>query len=248
MPSIRVNDYSYEYHWWGAGEALAPLLLLHEAAGHAKGWGEFPRRLAEATDRRVYAYSRLGWGESEPLVAGLAPGYLEHEALEILPALRAALRLETVILLGVQEGASMALIHAGAAPMPVEGVVAISPLLFADDALRTEVRARHRGGLPDSLSASASDPERTFEQWARLWTGPAFASWQMDDFARGITCPVLGLRGEHDAFTSPGHLERLGTLVRQLEPLTLAGCRHAPHMDKPAAVVTAVSAFARALK
>ena len=127
MPSIRVNEYSYEYHWWGAGESKAPLLLLHEAVGHAKGWGDFPRRLAEATDRRVYAYSRLGWGESEALVAPLAPGYLEHEALEILPLLRTALSLEKVILLGFQEGASLSLIHAGAATMPVEGVIAMAP-------------------------------------------------------------------------------------------------------------------------
>ncbi|MBL8918726.1 MAG: alpha/beta hydrolase [Myxococcaceae bacterium] len=247
MPSIRINEYSYEYAWWGAGEEKAPLLLLHEAAGHAKGWGEFPRRLAEAIDRRVYAYSRLGWGESEPLPSPLAAGYLEKEALDVLPELRTALRLDRVILIGFQEGASISLIHAGASSMPVEGVIAISPLLSVDDALKAEIRKLHQRGLPESIEATAADPDRTFDQWARLWTGPAFAQWQMDDFVRGVTCPVLGLRGEHDGFTSPGHLERLGTLVKQLEPVTLSGCRHAPHVDKPAAVVTAVSAFARLL-
>lgn len=247
MPSIRVNEYSYEYAWWGSGEEKAPLLLLHEAAGHAKGWGEFPRRVAEATDRRVYAYSRLGWGESEALPSPLSAGYLEREALDILPELRSALRLDEVILVGFQEGASISLIHAGAASMPVAGVVAISPLLFVDDALKAEVKKLRQRGLPESLESTASDPERTFAQWATLWTGPAFASWQMDDFARGVTCPVLGLRGENDGFTTPGHLERLGTLIKHLEPVTLAGCRHAPHFDKPAAVVTAVSAFVRAL-
>lgn len=246
MPSIRLNEYSYEYHWWGAGETKAPLLLLHEAVGHAKGWGDFPRRLAEATDRRVYAYSRLGWGESESLVAPLAPGYLEHEALEILPLLRASLSLEKVLLLGFQEGATISLIHAGAAPMPVEGVIAMAPVLFADDALRLEVRRLFQRGLPDSLNSTTSDPDRTFQQWAALWAG-ALKQWQMDDFARGITCPVLGLRGEHDGFTTPAHLERLGSLVKQLESMTLAGCRHAPHIDKQAAVVTAVSAFVRSL-
>lgn len=247
MPSIRVNEYSYEYHWWGSGETKAPLLLLHEAVGHAKGWGDFPRRLTEATDRRVYAYSRLGWGESEALVAPLAPGYLEHEALEILPLLRKALSLEKVILLGFQEGATISLIHAGAAPMPVEGVIAMAPVLFADDALRIEVCRLYERGLPDSLNSTTSDPDRTFLQWAEVWGGGGMKNWQMDDFARGVTCPVLGLRGVNDAFTTPAHLERLGTLVKHLESVTLAGCRHAPHIDKQAAVVTAVSAFVRSL-
>lgn len=247
MATIRVSEYSYEYAWWGSGEARAPVLLLHEAAGHAKGWGEFPQRLAEATDRRVYAYSRLGWGESESLPAPLKAGYLESEALDVLPTIRAALRLDRVVLLGFQEGASIALIHAGAASMPIEGVVALAPLLFVDDALRVEVKRLYQRGLPASLSSTQADAESTFAQWAALWSGPTMASWQIDDFCRGVTCPALGLRGENDGFTSPAHLERLGGLVRHLEALHLSGCRHQPHVDKPAAVVTAVSAFLRAL-
>jgi pimeloyl-ACP methyl ester carboxylesterase len=247
MPSIRINEYSTEYAWWGAGEEKAPFLLLHEAAGHTKGWGELPRRLAEATDRRVYAYSRLGWGESEALPGALAAGYLEHEALDLLPELRTALRLDRVILLGFQEGATIGLIHAGASSMAVEGVVAISPVTFVDDALRAEVRRQYKRGLPDSLLSTASDPERTFQQWATLWSGTELMTWQMDDFARGVTCPVLGLRGDADTFTTPAHLDRLGAHVRQLEHVVMPGCRHAPHVEKPAAVVTAVSAFVRGL-
>lgn len=247
MPSIRIKDFSYEYAWWGAGEALAPILLLHEATGSAKGWGEFPERLAEATDRRVYAYSRAGWGASEPLAHPLAPGYLEAEALETLVELRTALHLERVILAGLNEGATISLIHAGATSMPVEGVVAIAPLLMVDDPLRTEIARMAARGLPPSMESLASDPETTMRQWAALWTGRAFSKWQVDDFARGVTCPVLAIRGENDALTTPAHLERLSGLVRQTELLTLAGCRHAPHLDKMGAVVAALSAFVRGL-
>ncbi len=247
MPSFRVNDYSYEYHWWGKGETLAPLLLLHAAVGHARGWGDFPKRLAEATNRRVYAYSRLGWGESEALPEPLAAGYLEREALDVLPALRGGLNLDRAILLGHQEGATIALIHAGASASPVEGVIALSPLLLVDATLQREVRRVLTLGLPDSLDSTTSDPERTFSQWGTLWASKDFASWQMDDFARGITCPVLGMRGEGDLFTSPAHLERLSALVRHAEVVQLTGCRHQPHVEKPAAVIASVSAFVRAL-
>jgi pimeloyl-ACP methyl ester carboxylesterase len=247
MPSIRIKDFSYEYAWWGSGETLAPILLVHEATGSAKGWGEFPERLAEATDRRVYAYSRVGWGDSEPLAAPLAPGYLEAEALDTLTDLRVALNLERVILLGFNEGATISLIHAGATAMPVEGVIAIAPLLFVDEPLKAEIKRIAGRGVPRSMESAPSDPETTMRQWATLWTGARFSKWQADDFARGVTCPVLAFRGENDALTSPEHLERLSKLIRHAELVTLGGCRHAPHLDKMASVVTAVSAFARSL-
>lgn len=247
MPSLRVNRSSYEYAWWGSGEARAPVVLLHEATGHARGWGDVPQRLAEATDRRVYAYSRIGWGASEALATPLAPGYLETEALDVLPALRSALSLERVILVGFQEGATIALIHAGASSAPVEGVVAIAPLLFVDEPLRQEVTRLAARGLPESMSSLASDPEATTAQWAALWSSPAFASWRLDDFAKGVTCPLLALRGEGDPMVSSAQLERLEGLVRHAELVTLTGCRRAPHLEKTAAVVTAMSAFMRGL-
>ena len=37
----------------------------------------------------------------------------------------------------------------------------------------------------------------------------AAREWQMDDFALGVTCPALGLRGENDSFSTSAHLERL---------------------------------------
>ncbi len=247
MPSLRVRGCSYEYAWWGSGVERAPVVLLHEATGHARGWGELPQRLAEATDRRVYAYSRAGWGESEPLAAPLSAGYLETEALETFPAIRDALSLERVILVGFQEGASIALIHAGASSVPVEGVVAIAPLLFADDVLRHEIQRLIAKGLPQSMESLATEPEATASQWAGLWTGAAFRTWSLDDFAKGVTCPVLALRGENDGMTSAEHLRRLETLVKQVELITLSGCRRAPHLEKTAAVVTALSAFMRGL-
>lgn len=247
MPSLRVNGDSYDYAWWGAGSTRAPVLLVHEAAGHARGWGDFPLRLAEATDRRVYAYSRLGWGQSDALTKPLARGELEREALDILPVIRSALRLERAVLAGFRDGASIALIHAGAAATPTEGVMAIAPLVFVDEPLRQTLRGNAARGLPASLTAMQSDPERTFTEWTALWTSKAFADWKLDDFIPGVTCPALGLRGAEDAFTSPAHLERLASLVKHLEVVQLPGCRHQPHLDKPAAVITAMSAFLRAV-
>lgn len=243
MPSVRINGASYEYLWWGSGDTGPPLLLVHEAAGHARGWGAFPQQLADATGRRVYAYSRLGWGQSDALSQPIARGALEEEALDTLPALRAALRLEEVVLAGFRDGASLALLHAGAASMPTAAVIAIAPLLFVDDALRNSITADARRPFPESLRAMPSEPERTLTSWVSWWTSKEHAQWRLDDFVVGVTCPALGLRGADDAFCPPRHLERLGTLIKHLEPFQLPGCRHHPHLDNPRAVVTAVIGF-----
>jgi hypothetical protein len=43
------------------GEA-ATWVLLHEGLGSVGMWGDFPKRLAEATGLGVFAYSRSGYG------------------------------------------------------------------------------------------------------------------------------------------------------------------------------------------
>jgi hypothetical protein len=92
VATVTVQDVALEYEWWGNASERVPVLLLHEAMGSVKGWGEFPRLLADALGCRVYAYSRQGSGRSESLETDeLAPDLLEHEALELLPALCQAL-------------------------------------------------------------------------------------------------------------------------------------------------------------
>lgn len=249
VPSVRVNEVSLEYQWWGSPSEHPPVLLLHDALGSLKAWGELPARLAEAADCRVYAYSRQGYGGSDPLTGPLPRDYIEREALDVLPRVREALHLEDATLVGLQEGASIALVHAGGGSMATRAVAAITPLLFVDEVTRRgiEALARQYSSSPmrESLSRTGSDQEKTFLQWTRLWTSPAFASWQIDDFVRGVTCPVLAARGDRDEFTSEAQVERLSRLGHDVEVVTLPGCRHMPHLDKPGVLTTTLADFLR---
>jgi pimeloyl-ACP methyl ester carboxylesterase len=246
LATVTVRDVSLEYEWWGSPSERPPVLLLHEAMGSVKGWGAFPRLLAEALGARVYAYSRQGAGRSESLEEPrLAPDYLEHEALEVLPALRDALRLPEVILLGVQEGATIALVHAGGAAMPTTAVAAIAPVLFVEPALRAAIE----GMMSQFVAAGASvfdapsDPQKTFAAWSRLWRDASRDGWQVDDFLRGVTCPTLLARGDADEFTTGAQVDRASDLIREARLVTLAGCRHLPHLEKPHVLAEAVAWF-----
>jgi len=251
LATFRVNQVSLEYEWWGPNSGATPMLLLHEAMGSVRSWAGFGERLARSADRRVYAYSRQGHGGSAPLRHGLPDDYVEREGLEVLPALREMLRLEDVILVGLNEGASMALVHAGGSSLTTSGVVAVGPLVASDRALVEAVRTLQRGfetsALKEHLASTTGDAEATFRQWARLWTGKKHEKWKLDDFLKGITCPVLAVRGELDPFCSPGQLERLAAHVHQVDVVHLKGCSNMPQREKPGALIAELNLYLQRL-
>ena len=109
-----------------------PLVLLHEGLGSISQWRGFPEAVAAATGCRTVVYSRYGHGRSDPLVGRRAVDYMHVEALETLPALRLALGLDEPVLVGHSDGASIALIHAGAAQWPLRGVAVMAPHVFVE--------------------------------------------------------------------------------------------------------------------
>ena len=108
------------------------LVLLHEGLGCVAMWRDFPQRLAAATGCRVVAWSRAGYGGSDPSDTPRRPDYLEVEARQGLPATLAALGLERPVLVGHSDGATLALLFAGSFPGSVAGVVAMSPHEFVE--------------------------------------------------------------------------------------------------------------------
>ena len=95
---------------------LPTILMLHEGLGCVAMWRRFPERLSGATGCRVIAWSRAGYGHSAPSGEPRTADYMQREALEALPALLAELRIERPLLFGHSDGASIALIFAGAYP------------------------------------------------------------------------------------------------------------------------------------
>ena len=64
---LEAGGKSLEYACWGPPPDQAPtLVLLHEGLGCVALWRDIPERLAEATGWGVVAYSRAGYGRSDP--------------------------------------------------------------------------------------------------------------------------------------------------------------------------------------
>src|SRR6266513_4406271 len=113
------------YEWVGeAGAGKPTLVFLHEGLGSIRQWRDFPASVAAASGCRALVYDRYGYGQSDVLAESRRTvKFMHDEALLSLAEFLSCLKVENPILVGHSDGASIALIHAGAGH-PVRGVVA----------------------------------------------------------------------------------------------------------------------------
>ena len=79
----------------GPPPAEAPtIVMLHEGLGCLALWRDFPARVAAATGWGVFAYSRAGYGRSDPVALPRPLDYMTREARSSLPAALDAIGIE----------------------------------------------------------------------------------------------------------------------------------------------------------
>ncbi|MBI1396179.1 MAG: alpha/beta fold hydrolase [Betaproteobacteria bacterium] len=247
MAFARVANRTIEYEWFGDARRAGSIVLLHEGLGSVALWRDFPRRLAATTGRRVLAYSRQGYGRSDPLSGPRTVDFMHVEALEVLPRLLDRLGVVAPVLLGHSDGASIALVHAGAGIRPVRGVVVLAPHVFVEDvSLESIRRAKHAFETTDlraRLARYHDDPDSAFRGWNDIWLDPAFAVWNIEKFLPEIACPVLAVQGTDDEYGTMEQIDRIGRQCRDARLLKLERCGHSPHRDRPDTVLEAVREF-----
>jgi pimeloyl-ACP methyl ester carboxylesterase len=229
-------------------DARPALVLLHEGLGCVEMWRDLPSLLASATGCRTVAYSRWGYGRSDGLDGPRTPRYLHDEALLWLPELRAALGLERVVLVGHSDGASIALVHAGADQWPVAALVAIAPHEFVEEVTVEGIRAAGEAWRTTDLAARLRryhrDADGVFAAWHDTWLSAAFRAWNIEEFLPGIRCPLLAIQGEQDEYATMAQLDAIvrgATRSPRAEQMRLEGCGHAPHRERADEVVAAIA-------
>ncbi|HLU60517.1 MAG TPA: alpha/beta hydrolase [Pseudonocardia sp.] len=249
LPLVDVPGGRVEYDDVPGDPALTPLLFLHEGLGSVRLWRGFHHRLAAATGRRAVAFSRLGHGGSDLPPGKRTPRYMHDEAAEVVPAVRAALGLERVVLVGHSDGGSIALLHA-ADPRTAEGVeavVVLAPHVFVEEVgLRGIEQARRDfvdGDLRARMARHHRDPDVTFWNWNDGWLDDAFRDWDIRDELAGITCPVLGVQGTADPYGTVVHVEEVRDRAAGPVTLQVLDCGHAPHLERREEVEAAITRF-----
>src|SRR5262245_60506150 len=193
MPRVQAAGRSLNYEWIGGGKPSAPVLVfLHEGLGSIRQWRDFPAQVAEATGCRALVYDRYGYGDSDVLEAKRDVQFMHLEALRSLPELLSHLKVENPVLVGHSDGASIALIHAGAG-FKVKAVVAMAPHVFIEPICLSSIfkieESFLKSGLEERLAKYHRDARKTFYGWADVWLDPGFPSWDIrDDYLPKIAC------------------------------------------------------------
>ena len=214
-------------------------------------WRDFPDRVASATGCGALAYSRMGHGASEPVGGPRPVRFMHDEALEVLPAVIKRFKLEEVVLFGHSDGASIAVIYAGAQLGPVRSLVLEAPHVLVEpvcveriariageyETTRLRQRlAKYHGGNTDAM----------FKAWTDVWLRPEFRRWNIEEYLPAIEIPVLVVQGEEDEYGTLRQVEAVLTQVKgPARSLVLPRCGHSPHSEKPDAVLEAAGQFVR---
>jgi pimeloyl-ACP methyl ester carboxylesterase len=231
--------------------AVPPLVFLHEGLGSVSMWRDFPARVAAATGAETIVYSRRGYGRSAKLAAPRAVDYMDGEACEVLSRLLERLGVARPLLIGHSDGASIALIYAGAS-LPAAGLVLMAPHVFVEDETVASIAAARDAyratDLPKRLGRYHDDPDGAFWGWNDIWLKPAFRDWNIEARVPKIKAPMLLIQGEKDEYGTPDQVEAIKRLATApCELVLLPDCGHSPQRDQPERTIELITRFVQRL-
>lgn len=247
---VEVDGGAVEIEIHRGDATSAPLVFLHEGLGSIDLWRGFPDDVgARVGDRTVLVYARHGYGQSAGVSLPRPVTYMHHEADVVLPELLAALDLVDPVLIGHSDGASIALLYAGAGHR-VAGLVCLAPHVYVEPESITGIeRARDVFAETDMrmrMERYQRDPAATFRGWNDVWLSPGFRDWDITDRLGAIDAPLLLIQGFDDEYGTFAQLDTIERLVNgNVEQLRVDGAGHAPHLDARDAVVDAVANWLR---
>lgn len=246
MPDIVVGGRRIETARWGNGATT--IVLLHEGLGSVALWRDFPERLAAETGCAVFAYSRFGYGRSDPVSLPRSMSYMHDEAQDVLPLVLDVAEIGRAILLGHSDGGSIAAIHAGGVRDPrVIGLITIAAHFFVEDqniAAIEQIRGEYESGLRPRLARYHDHVDVAFHGWNGAWLDPRFRDFDITGFLPDIAVPVLAIQGADDPYGTQAQLDVLPGHMRRL---MIPGARHAPHLEAKDPTMEAIGDFIRTL-
>ena len=229
-----------EYRCWGPTPDTAPtLVLLHEGLGCVDLWRDVPERLTRATGFGVVAFSRAGYGASDPVTLPRPLDYMTHEATVVLPQVLQALGIRRAVLMGHSDGATIAAIHAGTgADRTVGGLILIAPHFFTEPqglaAIAETGGMFETSGLREKLAKYHVNVDTAFLGWHDAWLHPDFEDWNVADVIDRWRIPALAVQGTADPYGSLAQIEEIATRIREpFQTRILPDCGHAPHLEFP---------------
>ena len=248
--TLTIDGVALEARCWGPPPEAAPtLVLLHEGLGCVALWKDFPRKLTEATGYGVFAYSRQGYGTSDPCPLPRPVDYMTREAVDVLPKVLDAVGVRRAVLLGHSDGGSIAALHAGnVEDHRIRGIILLAPHFFVEDvsieAIEAARVAYDTGDLRPRLASYHKHVDAAFLGWNGAWLDPAFRDWDITETLDYIRVPVLAIQGLDDPYGTRAQVDDLPERIYAPAEVTLLpDCGHAPQNEKPTETMALITDF-----
>lgn len=247
---LHIDGVRLEVRRFGDASSAAPeLVFLHDGLGCIGTWRRFPDRLTDRVGAAGFAYSRAGYGRSDPITLPRSLDYEDVEAVAVLPRVLAAAGIGRPVLVGHSDGATISLIAVGSGAVDVAAIVAIAPHVFNEESSRRGIRAARAAFEEGDLRARlaryhGANVDVAFHGWSGVWLDPGFRDWSIEAVLPGIGVPLLVIQGEDDEY---GTLDQVTAIARgaggPVRTLVMPGCGHEPHRARPDVVVDAIASF-----
>lgn len=235
--------------WHAPDESPAPILLFHDSLGCVELWRDFPAALAQATQRPVLAYDRLGFGHSTSREALPGVGFVREEAEQIFPALMQALGVPLCVPFGHSVGGAMALLAAARWPERCQAVVTESAQTYVQERTRDGIRAA-QAAFADAKEFAKLERYHgqrarwVLDAWTKTWLCPEFDDWAVTADLPQVRCPALAIHGSADEYGSVAFPEAIASGVGgRVEVEIMADCGHMPHRVEQARVLARIARF-----
>lgn len=225
------------------------LVFLHEGLGCIEIWRDFPETLCKSTGCSGLVYDRKGYGGSETYEGPWPIDYLQKESLTYLPALLKECKIDNAFLIGHSDGGTIALIFAALNGNMVQGVVTEAAHIFIEEitiqGIRKTVKAFETTDLKERFARyHKEDTEKIFYRWADRWLSTEFHHWNIEEYLPEITCPVLVLQGENDAYGTSRQVEGIVSQVSgPVDAKLIPDCGHTPHFQAKDRVLSEMTRF-----
>ena len=141
-------------------------------------WKEFPEMLATTLSRRIVAYDRLGFGQSDVRVEPPSVDFIKEEASIYFPEIKNHLSIDKYILLGHSVGGGMSL-NIAANDKDCTAVISISAQAFVEDitlqGIKTAKKMFEKPGQIERLENwHGNKATWVLKAWIDTWLSPDF--------------------------------------------------------------------------
>ena len=248
--TIEAGGKTLEARCFGPKPGDKPsIVMLHEGLGSISLWRDFPEKLAEATGWGVFAYSRAGYGQSDPADLPRPLDYMTREAVDVLPQVLDAIGFREGVLLGHSDGASIAAIYGGSVQdHRVRGLVLMAPHFFTEPGGLASIAeakvAYETGDLRERLARHHKDVDVAFRGWNDAWLHPEFEAWNIAEAIDYLRIPVLAIQGRDDQYGTLAQIAEIeNRIYSPVDVEILDDCRHAPFIDRKDRTLEIVAEF-----